>query len=87
MEPNSPWFNDPERFGITLRHRTLMDFYEAHRAPDFNLGYDSTTLSEAELLSLRDTHFLGIDPATSRKLRAYWAANRRDYSALRTHRG
>ena len=37
MEPNSPWFNQPDRFNIRLRHRSLEDFYRVHSQPDFQL--------------------------------------------------
>ena len=86
MEPNSPWFNEPERFNIRLRHRTLRDFYRAHRAPDFSLGYDSSHLREMEILALRNEHFMGVPSEKLQPIKAYWAANRRDHSMVRAHR-
>jgi hypothetical protein len=43
MEPGSPMFNRPDRFGITTSRRCFMDFYHAHARADTDpftcLGY------------------------------------------------
>jgi len=45
MEPGSPMFNRPDKFGITTDRRSLMDFYDAHSRMDSDpytcLGYAS----------------------------------------------
>lgn len=71
MEPGAPWHRDPEAHGLTLRHRALADFYEAHRQPEFSLGYDTATLTEAEILSLYRDWFLRVPEGVARALAAY----------------
>ena len=43
MEPGSPMFNRPDKFGITTDRSTFMDFYEAHSKTETDpytcLGY------------------------------------------------
>ena len=51
LDPFSPLFSNPERFGVTLGMRTLADFVDAHRdAVRPPIGYRSESLSEAEIL-------------------------------------
>lgn len=71
MEPGAPWHREPERFGLTLRHRTLADFAEAHRQPDYRLGYDTATLAESEILALHDAWFLKVPPPVATALKGY----------------
>lgn len=85
MEPNSPWFNEPERYGLRLRHRTLEDFRRAHGEPEMSLGYDSAHLTEAEVFRLYDELFLPIPAEARQQLLEHWAAHTRDYHAVRDH--
>ena len=71
MEPGAPWHRDPARFGLTLRHSSLADFYEAHRQPNFSLGYDTAALKEAEILSLYHDWFLRVPEGVARALAGY----------------
>lgn len=34
MEPASPWFLNPEKYGVVSRRKTLDDFYQAHSNPE-----------------------------------------------------
>ena len=52
MEPGAPWFEAPERYGVRLRRRNLSDFAAASAAAAPSLGYDTATLTEAEILRL-----------------------------------
>lgn len=83
VEPGSPWFTHPERYGIQLKHRTLADFHEAHAHGRFTLGYDTSTLSESQVLNLWWARFSGVSAEGARKMSAHWAANRRDYRRIR----
>ena len=58
LAPGAPWFVQPERFGLTLRRRTLADFIAAHEAAEPGLGYDTRELREPELLALYDELYL-----------------------------
>ncbi len=71
MEPGAPWHREPDRFGLTLRHRDLTDFHRAHGARDFALGYDTATLSEREIMYYHDQWFMGIPDETKAALAAY----------------
>lgn len=57
MEPGARWFDHPEKFGITLKRKTIRDFYDAHRAEELSLGYDTQQLTEEELKELFHTFF------------------------------
>ena len=85
MEPHAPWFNEPHRFGLSLRRRTLRDFYEGHRRPDFALGYDLELLDESEILGLYEEFFLGLSASQRLDLAMHWRRNKRDYSVIRRH--
>jgi hypothetical protein len=85
MEPNSPWFLHPERYGLTLRHRTLRDFYQAHRQPTMALGYDLPTLTEQELLSLHEDMFLPLSAEERAALRRHHEGAQRTYDQVRNH--
>ncbi|HOT00380.1 MAG TPA: cobalamin-dependent protein [Acidobacteriota bacterium] len=52
MEPGAPWFEAPERYGVRRRRRSLGDFIAASAAAAPSLGYDTATLTEAEILRL-----------------------------------
>lgn len=83
VEPGSPWFSHPERYGIRLRHRTLADFHEAHAHGRFTLGYDTETMSEQQVLNLWWARFSGVSPEQARSMSEHWAENRRDYRQMR----
>ncbi|HOB51816.1 MAG TPA: radical SAM protein [Acidobacteriota bacterium] len=57
MEPGAPWFESPERYGVRLRRRNLGDFAAASAAAAPSLGYDTATLTEAEILRLHRRFF------------------------------
>jgi radical SAM superfamily enzyme YgiQ (UPF0313 family) len=85
MEPNSPWHLHPERFGLTLRHKTFADFHRAHGRDEFSLGYDLETLTEAEILGLHEQHFLPWPPPTVSRLRDFYRTHPRDHGEVRAH--
>lgn len=58
MEPGAPWFEAPERYGVRLRRRTIADFTAASAAAGLSLGYDTATLTEAEILRLHRRLFV-----------------------------
>ena len=86
MEPGSPWFLHPERYGLTLRRRTIEDFHTAHGAPDPGLGYDLPTLDEATLLGLHLELFSGVDADGRRALAAHFEGQGRRFAEVRDHR-
>jgi len=87
MEPGAPWHRDPQRWGLTLRHRTVEDFAEAHRGREFSLGYDTETLKEAEILDLHDRWFTPVEPGVRAALRGYLAARPLDVGFARDFGG
>ncbi|HNT99046.1 MAG TPA: radical SAM protein [Acidobacteriota bacterium] len=58
MEPGAPWFEAPERHGVRLSRRSLGDFAAASAAAAPSLGYDTATLTEAEILRLHRRLFV-----------------------------
>ncbi len=86
IEPGSPWFLDPEKYGITLSRRTLADFLEQEARPRYSsmtsLGYTSSFFGEdpideasycRRLLELKCQYF--CDHRTScRVMKTVWSA-------------
>ncbi|MCX5793015.1 MAG: cobalamin-dependent protein [Elusimicrobia bacterium] len=54
LEPGSPLFEDPEKYGVTLRRRTLKDFL-AQRGK-YDMGYSTACFTEREIV--RNLKFL-----------------------------
>ena len=54
MEPGSPWFLDPEKYGIKTKLKTFSDYLNFH-AGGFSVGYETEHMKELEI---RD--FIGL---------------------------
>lgn len=51
LEPGSPMFVEPKKYGITKLRHCFADFYEAHEKEYVSLGYNTNYLEESEILS------------------------------------
>ncbi|MBI2568887.1 MAG: cobalamin B12-binding domain-containing protein [Candidatus Schekmanbacteria bacterium] len=87
IEPGAPWYEHPERYGLTLRRRSLSDFLLAHCAASFSLGYDTDCLQENEILELHQELFSPGSWRDRERLARHWRRRSSDLSYVRDHRG
>lgn len=84
MEPGSPWYLDPEEFGVKTSLRNFMDFYRYHSGEESafsSLGYwvpnyfqwvqDQTGFEEA-LQEIRCRYFCFIHPNARKSSSPFW---------------
>lgn len=57
MEPGAPWFENPDKFGIKLKRKTIDDFHFVHSQKNSSLGYETACLNEKTILKLRKKYF------------------------------
>lgn len=51
LEPGSPMYVEPQKYGVIKHRKTFVDFYQAHKNSQVSLGYSTNYLTEAEILS------------------------------------
>jgi len=57
MEPGAPWFENPDKFGIKLKRKTIADFHQVHSEKTMSLGYETKHFSEKKILKIRRKYF------------------------------
>lgn len=57
MEPGAPWFENPEKFGIKLKRKTIEDFHNVHSKKSMTFGYETKHFNEKKLFKIRKKYF------------------------------
>lgn len=94
MEPGSPWYLDPESFGVKTSMRSFMDFYHYHSGekntfsslgywiPDYFRDVEDEKGFEEALQKVKCRHFCFIHPNARKSLRPFWGRRLCDLSHL-----
>ncbi|MBW1971829.1 MAG: hypothetical protein DRG20_02990 [Deltaproteobacteria bacterium] len=85
IEPGSPWYLDPDRYGIKKSLKTFMDFYNFHKnggSPFSDLGYyipnyfdknDDETDFAKKIMAIKCKKFCFIHPNARKSAKPFWA--------------
>ncbi len=94
MEPGSPWYLDPETFGVKTNIRSFMDFYHYHSGeknafsslgywiPDYFKGVTDEKDFEERLQKIKCHQFCFIHPDARKSLSPFWGRRLCDASNL-----
>jgi radical SAM superfamily enzyme YgiQ (UPF0313 family) len=94
MEPGSPWYVDPEAFGVKTSVRSFMDFFHYHSGeknafsslgywiPDYFKGVTDEKGFEERIQQIKCQDFCFIHPDARRSLSPFWGRRLCDLSSL-----
>ena len=94
MEPGSPWYFDPETFGVKTSMRSFMDFYHYHSEeknafsslgywiPNYFKGITDEKGFEERLQQIKCHQFCFIHPNARKSLSPFWGRKLCDVSNL-----